>query len=98
MRLAKIQIENFRIFGEGDDVFRMFPAGITALVGENDFGKTAIVDAIRLVVGTRGQEFFRLTDADFHQPPDGSETRKEIRITLRFDALSAGDRGAFWSI
>jgi putative ATP-dependent endonuclease of OLD family len=96
VRLAEIGIENFRIFGEGDDSFRMaFPAGIAALVGENDSGKTAIVDAIRLVLGTRGQEFFRVGDADFHQPPDGAATRPEIHITLRFDALSASDRGAF---
>jgi putative ATP-dependent endonuclease of OLD family len=96
VRLAEINIENFRIFGEGNDAFRMaFPAGITALVGENDSGKTAIVDAIRLVVGTRGQDFFRVTDADFHQPSDGTETRKNIRIKLRFDTLSTGDRGVF---
>ncbi len=96
MRLAEIEIENFRIFGEGNDAFRMaFPAGIAALVGENDSGKTAIVDAMRLVLGTRGQEFFRVGDADFHQPPDGTATRPEIRIMLRFDSLTAGDRGAF---
>ena len=96
MRLAEIQIENFRIFGEGDAAFRLtLPAGIAALVGENDSGKTAIVDAIRLVLGTRGQDFFRVGEADFHQPPDGGVARNEIRILLRFDALSAGDRGAF---
>jgi predicted ATP-binding protein involved in virulence len=44
----------------------------SALVGENDSGKTAIVDAIRLVLGTRGQAFFRVGDADFHQPSDGT--------------------------
>ena len=96
VRLAEIRIENFRTFGEGDAGFRMsLPAGIAALVGENDSGKTAIIDAIRLVLGTRGQEYFRVGEADFHQPADGSATRDEIRIMLRFDALSAGDRGAF---
>lgn len=96
MRLAEIQIENFRAFGEGDAAFRLtLPAGIAALVGENDSGKTAIIDAIRLVLGTRGQDFFRVGESDFHQPPDGGGARNEIRILLRFDALSASDRGAF---
>jgi len=96
VRLAEIQIENFRIFGEGVTAFRLtLPAGIAALVGENDSGKTAIVDAIRLVLGTRGQDYFRVGHADFHQPPDGGVARNAIRILLRFDALSAGDRGAF---
>lgn len=84
------------MFGEGDAGFRMsLPIGIAALVGENDSGKTAIIDAIRLVLGARGQENVRVADADFHQPADGSAARNEIRILLRFDALSAGDRGAF---
>ena len=96
MRLAEIKIENFRIFGEGDAGFQMvLPAGITALVGENDVGKTAIVDAIRLVLGSRGQDYVRVNESDFHQPPDGSAARSEIRILLRFEALSPGDRGAF---
>ncbi|MDR6850274.1 putative ATP-dependent endonuclease of OLD family [Sphingomonas sp. BE270] len=96
MRLAEIRIENFRTFGEGDAAFRLtLPAGIAALVGENDSGKTAIVDAIRLVLGTRGQDYFRVGEVDFHQPPDGGVARNEIRILLRFDALSVGDRGAF---
>jgi putative ATP-dependent endonuclease of OLD family len=96
VRLAEIRIENFRTFGEGDAAFRLtLPAGIAALVGENDSGKTAFVDAIRLVLGTRGQDYFRVGEADFHQPPDGGVARNEIRIILRFDALSANDRGAF---
>lgn len=96
VRLSRISIENFRIFGEGASGFHLdFPAGIAALVGENDSGKTAIIDAVRLVLGTRGQDYFRVGEADFHQPADGSPTRTEIRIVLRFDALSAADRGAF---
>lgn len=96
MRLAELKIENFRCFGEGGHAFRLlFPTGITALVGENDCGKTAIIDAMRLVLGTRSQEFVRVVESDFHQPKDGSETKREIRIKLRFTELSDGDRAAF---
>ncbi|WP_250953395.1 AAA family ATPase, partial [Escherichia coli] len=34
--------------------------GLTALVGENDAGKTAVIDALRLVLGTRDQEMLRI--------------------------------------
>jgi len=96
MRLSELEIENFRGFGEGENAFNLqFPNGITVLVGENDCGKTAIVDAIRLVLGTRGQDYVRVLESDFHQPPDRSGSRKEIRITLRFDTLSELDRAAF---
>ena len=51
MFLAELRIENFRIFGEGEQalVLALRP-GLTALVGENDSGKTAVVDALRLVL------------------------------------------------
>ncbi|WP_449472560.1 ATP-dependent nuclease [Sphingobium chungangianum] len=96
MRLVQIEIENFRGFGEGGAALRAtLPAGIATFVGENDSGKTAIIDALRLVLGTRGQDYFRVGEADFHQPPGRVETRREIRVMLRFADLSTGDRGAF---
>jgi putative ATP-dependent endonuclease of the OLD family len=96
MHLAELKIENFRTFGEGNQAFVLpLTSGLTAIVGENDAGKTAIIDALRLVVGTRGQDYFRVTDADYHQPPEGGEARAEIRISLRFEELSVCDQGAF---
>jgi putative ATP-dependent endonuclease of OLD family len=95
MYIAELKVENFRVFGEGENaaVVRLRP-GLTAIVGENDSGKTAIVDALRLVLGTRDQEFFRIDDDDFHCASDGNR-RKEIRIRCRFDGLTIADRGAF---
>lgn len=95
MFLATLKIENFRCFGEADKAFCLdLRPGLTALVGENDAGKTAIVDALRLLLGTRDQEAYRVSDTDFHQPPDG-ERRTEIRITGKFDDLTLSDRAAF---
>lgn len=96
MFLAELRIENFRIFGEGDQalVLALRP-GLTALVGENDTGKTAVVDALRLALGTRDQEFFRIEDSDFHHPPGSSERRNEIRIRCKFEDLTTLDKGAF---
>ena len=96
MYIAEVSIENFRCFGEGDHRLALpLKAGLTALVGENDTGKTAVIDALRFVLGTRDQEYFRVEESDFHLPPGTAERRKEIRIHCRFEGLSAQDKGAF---
>ncbi len=95
MYIAELKVENFRPFGEGTDaaLVKLRP-GLTALVGENDSGKTAIVDALRLALGTRDQEYFRIDDDDFHCGADGNR-RKEIRIRCKFGGLTRSDTGAF---
>ena len=41
MHLAELRIENFRMFGSGDKGITVpFNRRLTALVGENDAGKT----------------------------------------------------------
>jgi len=96
MYIAELRIENFRCFGEAEHKFILsLNAGLTALVGENDTGKTAVIDALRFVLGTRDQEYFRVEDRDFHWPVKAKERRTEIRIRCKFDGLSAYDKGAF---
>lgn len=95
MYIGELKIENFRLFGEGASAALIsLRSGLTALVGENDSGKTAVVDALRLALGTCDQEYFRIDDNDFHFAEDGSR-RKEIRIRCKFDGLSISDTGAF---
>lgn len=96
MYLSELRIENFRLFGEGNDGLTVsFEPGLTALVGENDSGKTAIIDAVRLALGTRDQEYIRLSEDDFHQPSSGAARRAEISIRCRFDDLSGSDISSF---
>ena len=96
MYLSKLEINNFRQFGEGDDGFVLeLNSGITALVGENDAGKTSIIDAIRMVLGTRDQEYFRVQPSDFHYDVVNMTQTEDISICCTFDGLTAGDRGAF---
>lgn len=84
------------MFGEGEQAFLLpLRAGLTAIVGENDTGKTAVIDALRLALGTRDQEFFKVEETDFHQPTDGTPRRKEIRIRCKFDELTRQDKAAF---
>lgn len=69
--------------------------GLTAIVGENDAGKTAIVDAIRFALGTRDQESMRLEVSDFHQPKSGGERADQIAVRLTFSDLTLQDKAAF---
>jgi putative ATP-dependent endonuclease of the OLD family len=90
MHLSKLVVENFRCFGEADDRLELLlKPGLTALVGENEAGKTALIDAIRIALGTSDQQWYRIEDSDFHQ---GS---KEIRIVCQFSGLDDLDRRAF---
>ena len=96
MFVAELRIENFRMFGEGSHALVIpFRPGLTALVGENDSGKTTVIDALRLAFGTRDQEFLRVEESDFHQPPGGAARRNEIRIRSKFEDLTRQDIASF---
>lgn len=69
MYLKRIRAANFRAFGDGTQAptldWELSP-GLNILVGENDSGKTSVVDAIRYVLWTTSYEFVRLFESDFH--------------------------------
>lgn len=93
MYLSELRIENFRIFGEGDAALCMpLHSGLNVLAGQNDSGKSAIIDAIRLALGTTSQDFFRIEDSDFHF--SGTYATKFV-IKCKFDGLSEADGGSF---
>ena len=51
MYIKQISIKNFRVFDEnGIDV--VFNKGVNAIIGENNSGKSALVDAIRIAFST----------------------------------------------
>jgi putative ATP-dependent endonuclease of OLD family len=90
MYLSAVTVENFRCFGSGDEALGLhLKKGLTALVGENDGGKTAFVDALRFALGTTDQEWMRIEDSDFHNPEE------PIRVACRFDNLTEQDERAF---
>jgi putative ATP-dependent endonuclease of OLD family len=96
MFISEIRIENFRNFGESDSaLFLPLRPGLTAIIGENDTGKTAVIDSLRFVFGTRDQEYYSIQDEDFHWANGDAERRKEIRICCRLDGLSTREKGAF---
>ena len=95
MHLSELRIKNFRQFGATEPVFNVkFHKGITALVGENDTGKTAVIDAIRHVLLARDMEFMRLQAEDFHIQPDGRQAA-DITICCKLSGLTTPEKGAF---
>lgn len=86
MRLTNIYAEGFRCFGPHKPLSLDLAAGITTLVGENDSGKTAVVDAVRLALGSRGEDYLRLRDSDFHVSVDGRVS--ELRVRCSFEELT----------
>lgn len=86
MYLAEIFIENFRGFGSETEKRHLclpLSPGLNVLVGENDSGKSTIVDALRLVLSTRTQDAQRLTDDDFHVRGQDRASTLTIRCTFR---------------
>ncbi len=94
MHLSLVEIENYRIFGEGSDKLNLqLQSGLNLIVGENNSGKSAIMDALRLLLGTRDQEFLRVTPQDFHVRNGQPATRFSIRCT--FDDLDDDEAAMF---
>lgn len=94
MYLSELKIRNFRIFGENDkELTLVLTKGITAIVGQNDAGKSAIVDAIRYALLTRDQEFIRVQPEDFHVDSSGKQA-SEIYIRCMLSDFNAVEKGA----
>lgn len=74
MFLSELKLWNFRKFGSGSDQLNLekpdlsvpFQNGLNLLIGENDSGKTAIIDAIKLVLKTHSREWIRIELDDFY--------------------------------
>lgn len=65
MYLAELFIENFRRFGAEKNnrhVTLALSPGLNVLVGENDSGKSSIIDALRVLLSTRTQNGLRITE------------------------------------
>ena len=95
MHLSQLTVRNFRQFGEGHDELQIsFLPGVTALVGRNDSGKSAVIDAVRYVLLTRDQEYIRVQPEDFHIDNTGKQA-SEIYIVCKLAALTDAEKGAF---
>ncbi|WP_102265930.1 ATP-dependent nuclease [Massilicoli timonensis] len=79
MIVSKLELYNFRQFKSNGDLPGLsisFHKGLNALIGENDSGKTAIIDALKIVLLTQSNEYVRPTDEDFYTDEDGNVVKE----------------------
>lgn len=83
MYLSNIKLWNYRKFGATGEIDLAKPhldlnltKGLNVIIGENDSGKTAIIDAIKLVLKTHSYDYIRVDDKDFYQ--DANRFRIEL--------------------
>lgn len=87
MIISELKIYNFRRFKSVDGKPGLqirFHKGLNALIGENDSGKTAVIDALKLVLLTQSNEYIRPIDEDFYRSSleEGSCTEFKIDCTI----------------
>ena len=77
MFLSKLKLKNFRKY---ENLEVPFKEGLNVLIGENDSGKTTIIDAIRILLGTQSHEYYYIDEKDFNNPNE----EMEIECTFSF--------------
>tara|TARA_R110000868_G_scaffold104557_9_gene287989 strand:+ start:10983 stop:12497 length:1515 start_codon:yes stop_codon:yes gene_type:complete len=80
MFLEQVSIRNFRLFEELELTLNR---GLNVLVGENDSGKTALIDAIRHTLGTNSNDRLFISESDFF------DDTNELTIQLKFSEVDS---------
>ena len=93
MYLKSLNLNNFRKF---QNLQVEFTKGLNLLVGENDAGKTAIVDAIKYVLNTQSLDYIRPSYEDFFNSSDDESHRTEnFYIECIFEDLKSHEASSF---
>ncbi|KPW03626.1 ATP-dependent endonuclease [Pseudoalteromonas sp. P1-8] len=92
MFLSKLTIKNFRRL---DEITFNFVDGLNVIVGENNIGKTALVDALRVILASHEDPYLRITEDDIFQPQDGREASGDITFHFVFSDLNESDEADF---
>ena len=103
MFLSELKLWNFRKYGVDTDDFDgispsvtvPFNKGLNVLIGENDSGKTAIVDAVRHLLGTQSREWYRLDVSDFYYGSTEKERAKRLKIEAVFRHFTPSEAAPF---
>ena len=88
MRITRLKIENFRSIKNLD----LELGDTTVFIGQNNAGKTAILDAVRIVLTRRwGQRGTGFTEHDVHRPGEHGDPRTlpPVKIELAIQEPSA---------
>lgn len=94
MHLSELRIANFRKLR---DVRLSFEPGLNVVVGPNNIGKTAIVDALRALLTGHDEPFLKLGVEDIHinATEQQSDQPKELRFDYVFRGLDADEEADF---
>jgi len=95
--LSKVRVRNFRNLRDFE--IHLAP-GLNVLVGENNIGKTNLLDAIRVALGSAAStgDSVRIGLDDRHRLRDGSYVDEPIAIDLTFADLNVDERAEFIDI
>ncbi|MBC6536116.1 ATP-dependent nuclease [Citrobacter amalonaticus] len=91
MYLAELTITNFRKLREAK---LKFQPGLNVLVGPNNVGKSAVVDALRTLLAGHDEIYPRFDISDRHRPHEGDPTG-DISFHFVFRDLSLEDEADF---
>lgn len=91
MYLANLVIKNFRKIKYAE---LSFQAGLNVLVGSNNVGKTAVIDALRALLAGHDEPYPRLDEEDVHRPHGGVPSG-DIVFEYLFRGLDADDEADF---
>ena len=97
MMVSELRIYNFRRFKSVNGIPGLqitFHKGLNALIGENDSGKTAVIDALKLVLLTQSNEYIRPVDEDFYMSVNG-DTCTEFKIDCTITEFSENEAKNF---
>ncbi len=90
MKITRVSIRNFRCIRELD----LELGDTTVFIGPNSAGKSAIVDAIRIVLTRRwGQRGTGFTELDVHRPDEGGDPKAlpPVMIEITIEEPEAGN-------
>lgn len=86
MYLSQVRASNFRLFHD----FRLdLNPNLNLIVGENNSGKTALVDAIRYTLDTNASEWTRIRESDFRKG------QTSFTIHLKFEDITTKQARVF---
>lgn len=93
MHIKTLYIRGYRCIG---DLTMHCNAGLNVIAGENNVGKSNLLNALRLPFQRRyGFQDVPLTEEDFHRNRAGKRDTDEIAIDIEFDGLSGLEKGYF---
>jgi putative ATP-dependent endonuclease of OLD family len=94
MFLSELKIWNFRKYGTGGSgapgLHLKLNKGLNLLVGENDSGKTAIIDAVKFVLQTQSYDYQWLEEEDFFLQPEPGPTDINRAKSLKIECIFRG--------